>query len=216
MIDLLRFSIAMAPLGLYLVLIGYLHQRSHAMLLNAAQETLLLGMGAVGWIAIGPIELFFPDGAYSALGEWVWLILFCLYGLVVFYWALHRRPHWVVYGVPSETMRALLAQTLEEEGLEHAWLGNTFEVPELGIRASVEPANALDRATSIQTIGSRYSLVGWHRLERILADRLRVLETRGGGWPWLLVGFSMLTLSLGLMVMDLERMRTIALRLLER
>lgn len=63
--DYFRYAIALGPIGLYWVLIGYLYQRANPMLINAAQDTLLFGLGSVGMVLIGPMELFFPNAAYS-------------------------------------------------------------------------------------------------------------------------------------------------------
>ena len=83
--DYFRYAIAIGPIGLYWVLIGYLYQRANPMLINAAQDTLLFGLGSVGLVLIGPMELFFPNAAYSLLGSWTWFFLLCLYAFIVLF-----------------------------------------------------------------------------------------------------------------------------------
>lgn len=213
--DYLRYAIALGPLGFYWIMVGYLYQRSHPMLLNAAQEMLLLGMGAVGLIAIGPMELFFPNAAYSILGEWTWAFLLCLYAFLVLFLALHRSPQWTIYGLSSEAFRVLLEKVLAEQSLNHSWVGNMLEVPELGVRAIVEPANRSDRAATLAPAGRRQDILGWHRLERWVSGKLGAIPSGKGGASWMVVGGAMLAFAIAMVFMDLERLQAIVTGFLE-
>jgi hypothetical protein len=215
MTDYLRYAVALAPMGMYWTLIGYLYQRSHPTVLNGAQETLLLGMGAVGWIAIGPMELFFPNAAYAVLGEWTWLFLLALYSFLVLFLALNRRPQWTIYGMASAPLRDLLGRVLSEEKLEHRWLGNVLEVPELGMRAIVEPANLADRSSQLSPAGRSQDHVGWHRLERMLAMRLGSLPSNQGGWAWIYAGVAVLCISLAMILFDITHLMSIVSQWME-
>lgn len=203
--DYLRCAIALGPLGLYWVMIGYLYQRPSPMLLNAAQDTLLFGLGGVGLVLIGPMELFFPNAAYSVLGSWTWFFLLCLYGFVVLLVSLNRRPQWTLYGASAAAARGILARTLEDENIEHAWHDFILVVPELGIQAIVEPANPTDRAAHLSRCGRVQDILGWHRLEKLITKRLPNEPSTRGGVPWILVGLAMLVATGFLVWMDLDR-----------
>lgn len=203
--DYMHYAIALGPIGLYCVLVGYLYQRPHPMLINAAQDTLLFGMGAVGLIVIGPMELFFPNAAYSLLGAWTWFFLLCLYGFVVLFVALNRRPQWTLYGSSASAMRGILGRVLEERDIAHSWEGSILVVPELGIRAIVEPANASDRAAHLTRCGREQSVIGWYRLEKLVTERLQSEPSTRGGFPWIAMGLTMIFASLSLFWIDIDK-----------
>ncbi len=213
--DLVASAFALAPLGLYWILIGYLYQRKRVMLINATQDFLLLGMGSLGLVAIGPFELFFPHAAYSVLGEWVWFCLLGLYGFVVLFVALNRRPQWTCYGLPQAELKRLIDRVLCMENLQHAWLGDMLEVPELGLRAIVEPANRQDRASLLSPAGRKQDPMGWYRLERLVGKQIGTLASRGGGWPWIVAGIGMLLTSLAMLCLDFVRVQSLVQRFME-
>lgn len=203
--DYVRYAIALGPIGLYWVLIGYLYQRSHPMLINAAQDTLLFGLGVVGLMVIGPLELFFPNAAYSLLGAWTWFFLLCLYAFIVLFIALNRRPQWTLYGSNAEGLRGILSRVLEEQNIEHSWEDTILLVPELGIRAIVEPANVTDRAAQLTRCGRAQDIVGWYRLEKWVTEQLQSTPSAHGGVVWIVMGTAMILVSLALFWLDMEK-----------
>jgi hypothetical protein len=204
--DYLSYAIAMGPIGLYWILIGYLHERANPMLINAAQDTLLFGIGAVGMVLIGPMELFFPSAAYAVLGAWTWFLMLCLYGFIVLLIALNRRPQWTLYGTNASSMKGILERALEEKGIEHAWHGSILVVPELGIRALVESANLSDRAAQLTRCGRDQDIAGWHKLERWVTACLAKEKSNRGGMLWIAVGIALVALAIGILWMDLDRL----------
>ncbi|MFN6127977.1 MAG: hypothetical protein ACK6DC_22735 [Planctomycetota bacterium] len=203
--DYFRYAIAIGPIGLYWVLIGYLYQRANPMLINAAQDTLLFGLGSVGLVLIGPMELFFPNAAYSLLGSWTWFFLLCLYAFIVLFVSLNRRPQWTLFGASSSALRGILARVLDEEKIQHEWHGSILVVPEMGIKAIVEPANAMDLASQLTRCGREQDSAGWHRLEKLVADRLPDEKSTRGGMPWILAGGSMLVGAILLFWLDIDK-----------
>lgn len=203
--DYLRFAIALGPMGMYWILIGYLYQRRNPMLINSAQDTLLLGFGVIGFVLIGPVELFFPAAAYSVLGEWTWLFLLCLYGFVVLFIALNRRPQWTVYGANSVALRGVLERILSEQQIEHVWQGNYLVASDLGLRAIVEPANLSDRSAHLTACGREQDLVGWNRLERLVTAELSRESSTHGGLPWILAGLGIVMASVVMFWWDRDK-----------
>lgn len=204
--DYIRYAIALGPIGLYWVLIGYLYQRSHPMLINAAQDTLLFGLGVVGLVVIGPMELFFPNAAYSLLGAWIWFFLLCLYGFIVLFIALNRRPQWTVYGLSAVALRGVIARVLEDREIEHSWEESILVVPELGLRAIVEPANISDRVAQLTRCGRSQDIVGWYRLEKLVAEQLQSAPSTRGGIVWMVMGLVMIISSLAMFWFDLDKL----------
>jgi hypothetical protein len=203
--DYLRLAIGLGPMGIYWILIGYLYQRRNPMLINAAQDTLLLGLGVIGFVAIGPVELFFPTAAYSVLGEWTWFFLLCLYGFVVLFLALNRRPQWTLYGANSTTLRGILERVLQEHQIEHAWQGMVLVAPEIGLRGIVEPANLTDGAAHLTACGREQDIAGWHRLERLVIQKLPCESSTRGGWLWIVAGMGIVMVSIALFWLDLDK-----------
>jgi hypothetical protein len=203
--DYFRYAIALGPIGLYWVLIGYLYQRANPMLINAAQDTLLFGLGSVGMVLIGPMELFFPNAAYSLLGSWTWFFLLCLYAFIVLFVSLNRRPQWTLYGANSIALRGILARVLDDARIEHAWHGSILVVPEMGIKAIVEPANAVDLASQLTRCGRQQDTAGWHRLEKLVTERLSEEKSTRGGMPWILAGGVLLVGAIVLFWLDMDK-----------
>lgn len=211
MFDSLRIAIALLPLGIYFLIVATLLRRKRPTLLNAAQETMMLGMGCVGLAVIGPMELFFPNAAYSVLGEWTWAFLLGLYFFVVLFIALNRRPYWTIYGMNSDSLQSLVSRTLHEEGLGYEWLNRVLSCPELGLVAMVEPATRGDHVVHLSPSGAKQDILGWHRLERkvlqTLAATPSVAATSGpGSNAWMAIGTAILLVVASLIVADMQRL----------
>jgi hypothetical protein len=171
MLDLLRFAVAILPLAAYTNVLGLLRLRSRPTVLSGAMDLLLLGLAVIGIIAIGPIELFFPRAAYSLLGIWVWIVLIALYLFILMLLALNSPPKLVVYGLDYEALRVQFCELLEEERIRAQWLGDLVELPELGVRASIEPAGR-GGVSQIHSAGGQQNLTGWFTLERLLVNKV--------------------------------------------
>lgn len=171
MLDLLRFAAAILPLAAYTNVLGLLRLRSRPTVLSGAMDLLLLGLAVIGVIAIGPIELFFPRAAYSLLGEWVWIVLIALYLFLLLLLSLNTPPKLIVYGLDYHVLRAQVCELLEQEQIRSKWLGDLVELPELGVRAIVEPAGR-GNVSQIHSAGGQQNLTGWFTLEKLLVNKL--------------------------------------------
>jgi hypothetical protein len=217
MLDCLRIALALLPLGIYFVLVAWLLARREPTLLNSTQDTLLLGMGCVGLAVIGPMELFFPNAAYSVLGEWTWCFLLGLYFFIVLFVSLNRKPNWTLYGMDLDSSRALLNQAMDAEGIEYEWMDRVLRVPSLGMLAMLEPANATGNVTYLSASGWKQDILGWHRLEKLVLQSkhwktITRFPHRTGNWMlWASIGATCIVAAFILAIADMERLqRTVA------
>ncbi|MCY2997613.1 MAG: hypothetical protein NT168_05835 [Planctomycetota bacterium] len=179
MFDYLRLSLGLIPLGVYLIVMGFLAMRRRPTLLTSGQEALLLGFALMGFALIGPIELFFPTGAYAALGQWTWLLLVALYGLLVLLFALQRQPGWTVLGLDSQGFRNVLGEILVEGDIEHAWLGNHLQISEWDLQAMIEPSRGFQGVSHLNATGKQRNVLGWYQLERLVVSSPLFSKARG-------------------------------------
>ena len=179
MIDYLRLSFGLIPLGVYLIVMGFLALRRRPTLLTSGQEALLLGFALMGFALIGPIELFFPTGAYAALGQWTWILLIALYGLLVLLFALQRQPGWTVLGLDSHGLRNLLGEILQKGDIEHAWLGNHLQISEWDLQAMIEPSRGFQGVSHLNATGKQRNVLGWYQLERLVVSSPLFSKARG-------------------------------------
>ena len=100
--DPLHFCIAIAPLSVYLLMLAFLNLRRRPFVTTGARDAGALGIGVCGLIVAGPMELFFPQGAASQFGAWVWLLLIVFYGLCVSLLVLMMRARIVIYNITLE------------------------------------------------------------------------------------------------------------------
>lgn len=179
MFDYLRLSLGLIPLGVYLIVMGFLAMRRRPTLLTSGQEALLLGFALMGFALIGPIELFFPTGAYAALGQWTWLLLVALYGLLVLLFALQRQPGWTVLGLDSQGFRNVLGEILVKGDIEHAWLGNHLQISEWDLQAMIEPSRGVQGVSHLNATGKQRNILGWYQLERLVVSSPLFSQARG-------------------------------------
>lgn len=207
MLDLLRFAIAILPLAAYTNVLGLMRLRSHPTVLSGAMDFLMMGLALIGLIAIGPIELFFPRAAYSLLGVWVWIVLIALYFFVVMLIALNNTPKLIVYGLNATALKSTLCELLNENQVRSEWLGDIVELPELGIRACVEPAGRT-AVSQIHAAGKEQSLSGWLTLERMLVHKVsnNRIDLKRQAIVWLLTSFFLFGLATLLVSNDLPRL----------
>ncbi len=208
MLDLLRFAIAILPLAAYTNVLGLLRLRSKPTVLSGAMDLLLLGLAVIGIVAIGPIELFFPRAAYSLLGAWVWIVLIALYLFILMLLALNTPPKLVVYGLDHEMLRAQVCELLADEQIRSEWLGYFVDLPELGVRACIEPAGR-GSVSQIHAAGKQQNLSGWFTLEKLLLDKVATtrINQRLQAIFWLNVSFVLFAIAAVMISNDLPRLQ---------
>ena len=169
--DSLHFCIAVVPFAVYLLMIGLLNLRRHPFVTTGARDAATLGIGVVGFVIAGPMELFFPEGAASQFGAWVWVSLIVFYGLCVSLMVLLMRPRLVIYNVSLEELRPILSKIALELDPKSRWIGNALVVPQLKVHMHVEAVEWL-RNVQMLAGGNQQSMDGWLRMERELKQHM--------------------------------------------
>ena len=90
--DPIRFAIAVVPLAAYLLVMGWTNCRRQPVVTTGASEIFALGLGLIGLVFVGPIELFRPELATNQFLNYIWLVLLALYLLWVSLAAMVSRP----------------------------------------------------------------------------------------------------------------------------
>lgn len=175
-IDPLRFAIAVGPLAIYLLVLGIINLMSRPFVTTGARDMAAVGIGVTGLMIIGPMELFFPEGAAIRFGAWVWLLLIAFYGLCVSFTVLLMRPRIVVYNTTMEQLRPILASTVAQLDSKARWTGDCLLIPSLDVHLNLEGFSAL-RNVHLVAVGHRQSYEGWRKLEQILREAIRPIRT---------------------------------------
>ncbi len=187
--DPLHFCIAVAPLAVYLLMVGFLNLRRKSFVTTGARDAAALGIGVMGFVVAGPMELFFPEGAASRFGAWVWLLLIVFYGLCVSLVVLLMRPRLVIYNISMEELRPILTKVALRLDSKSRWIGNSLLCPGLNVHLHAEPIQWL-RNVQLSAGGSQQSFEGWRALELELQQDLKLVTVRPN-----LIGIPMLILS---------------------
>ena len=186
--DPLHFCIAIAPLAVYLLLLGVMNLRGRPFVTTGARDAAALAIGLAGFVVAGPMELFFPEGAASRFGAWVWLMLVVFYGLCVSLIVLLMRSRIVIYNISLEQLRPILTSIAMKLDKRSRWSGDSLLLPDKRVHLHVEPAEWL-RNVQLTAGGSRQSYEGWQTLEAELKAALKKLKCGPSmiGVPLLLV-----------------------------
>jgi len=186
--DPLHFCIAVAPLAVYLLLLGVMNLRGRPFVTTGARDAAALGIGLVGFVIAGPMELFYPEGAASRFGGWVWIMLIVFYGLCVSLVVLLMRSRIVIYNVSLEQLRPILTSVAMKLDRRSRWTGDSLLMPEQRVHLHVETVEAL-KNVQLTAGGNQQSYEGWQALEKELADALKQLPVGPNlvGVPFLIV-----------------------------
>ncbi len=192
--------LALLPLAAYLLLLGAIRLFSRPLVTTSGRDLAALSVALVGWMAIGPMELFFPGAAAATLGPYVWLCLLLFFVLAMLLIILSLPPRLIIYGASaSEVLEPLFraAQRLDakaelDASQRQVWL------PTLGVRLRVDGHSHFDTS---QVAAFEQNLVPqfWHQLLGGLRHEIKTTPTaqRWGGlgmlsFGLLFLGFVML------------------------
>jgi hypothetical protein len=203
MFEAFPLAIALGPLSVYLIVMGWLRCLRRPMVVTGSREHLTLAMALVGFVIIGPLELFFPRNALMLYGWLAWIMMLMLYLLSVLLWMLNSRPRLFVYGMDVHELQAQLRILLPHMDSQTQWLGDTFRSPQLGISALVENGGP-GRISQVVALSHRQSLQGWVALERALVQRTQsiTIDTRPIGTSLIGVGLGLLGLAFFFVLKD--------------
>ena len=192
--DPLHFCIAVVPLAVYLLMIGYLNFGGRPFVTTGTRDAAALGIGLVGLVAAGPMILFFPESAASHFGNWVWVMLLAFYGLFVSMFVLMMRPRIVIYNITAEQLRPVLTSIAMELDPKSRWAGNSLLIPSRNVHLHMELTNWL-KNVQLTSGGNQQSFDGWRALESELSTRLKEYASGPN-----LISFPLLIMALGLAI----------------
>lgn len=208
MFDLLRIATALIPLALYAIVLGLIRTRSAPTVLSGAMDVILLGFALSGLIFVGPIELFFPRGAYSILGIWTWVLLAVLFLFTLLLVAMSVPPKMIVYGLGRDELVQQLNELFDEHEIAAQWIGSVVVLPELGVQACCETASFGNTISHLVASGKKQNPMSWYTLERQLVQRLERVKNQGSrsALAWILSGIALLCAVAVLIYQDADRL----------
>ena len=190
--DPLHFCIAVAPLAVYLFLLGVLNLKGFPFVTTGSRDSAALAIGMVGFVIIGPMELFFPEGAASRFVAWVWIMLIIFYALCISLVVLLMRSRIVIYNVTQEQLRPLLTSVAIKLDRGSRWSGDSLFLPEKQVHLHIE-TNDLLRNVQLTAGGNNQSYEGWEALEKELHKALKKMPVGPNmtGIPLLVISASL-------------------------
>jgi hypothetical protein len=199
----LHLAIAAVPIAVYFILVGGLRLRQRPLITTGWRDTLTLGIAGSGLIAIGPMQLFFPNHFAAQWHGWVWLALLMLYVLGLMMILLSCKPRLIAYGLQESQFFAALLDAAREVDSEASWNHSVLSLPNSGIQVAVEPSGAI-RVHQVVHVGMLHNIHDWLRLERAfvsVGSKLHCPRSLAG-WPFVLGGCMLLFVALAPMLAD--------------
>ena len=173
--DPLHFCVAVVPLAVYLLMIGYLNLRRTPFVTTGSRDVASLAIAVVGFVIAGPMELFFPESAASQFGPLVWAMLLGFYALAVSLIVLLMRARIVVYNVTAEQLRPILFNVATKLDPGSRWVGQSLLMPDRDVHLHLEPVQWL-RNVQLTAGGNQQNYDGWQELERELSAALNEIR----------------------------------------
>ncbi|MEM8680116.1 MAG: hypothetical protein AAGF97_12250 [Planctomycetota bacterium] len=191
--DSLHLCLALVPLVIYLLVLGWLNLRRRGTIVSGFSDALLLGFAVCGLVIVGPMELFFPEMAAFRMGPWVWLLLLGLYALLVVLLGLSQRPRLIFYNIDLDTAQRLTIEAASPIDAEVQQLEDCLVLPQQRLQLHLHRSPVF-RNVQLTALGEEHNLIAWNGLRRNLQQSppQRTTPTRAG--------YAMLALALLLMV----------------
>ena len=169
--DPVRITIALGPLCVYLILIGWLNLSKRPFVTSGARDILALALALSGLVAVGPIELFMPERAAAMMGAKIWLPLILLYLLVASLISMVLKPRIVVYNMSSDEIRPIVGSVVNELDQDARWAGDSVCMPNLQIQFYLQTHPAMRNVQLVATNGEQ-NLTSWKSLESHLQQAM--------------------------------------------
>lgn len=200
----LHFCIAIIPLAVYWLLMGYLRLRKRPFVTTNARDVAIIGLAVCGLVVIGPMELFFPEAAAVRFGPFVWLMLLFFYSLCLSMISLMVKPGLIIYNVEPDQFRPILASVLGKLDRPQ-WMGDNVRLPAGQIQFHMDWQPFL-RTVTLSACGKRQNLETWRSLEVKLSAAMKDQRVSAHLLGPVLVMLSVLTtlLCITWMVMDMD------------
>ncbi|MEZ6134540.1 MAG: hypothetical protein R3C53_06495 [Pirellulaceae bacterium] len=199
----LHFAIAAIPLAVYFILVGGLRLRKHPLITTGWRDTLTLGIACSGLVAIGPMQLFFPDHFAARWHTWVWLALFLLYVLGLLLVLLSCKPRLIAYGLDELQFRESLLTAAQQVDPAANWTGSVLTLPGSGIQLADEPSGTA-RVHQVAHVGLLHNIQDWLRLEKafVAVGSQLACPRSWAGWPFVLGGCLLLVAAIAPLLSD--------------
>lgn len=170
-------AIALLPVSVYLLALSGIHFGRRPVVITGARDTLALSLACLGFVIVGPMQLFIPDDGVVAmfLGPWVWVPMISLYALCVMLAALLMRPRLVIYNLSVNELRPRLESIARELDAQAVWAGSSLQMATLGVQLTIESWSGM-KIIQLVSAGPDQDLVGWKRFERRLRADLMQLS----------------------------------------
>jgi hypothetical protein len=169
--DPFRLCLALGPVAVYVLLLGAINLSRRPFMVTGTRDAAALGLAVAGFVVVGPIELFFPNAAAIRFGPYVWLLLSAFYAMCLVLVLLLLRPRLIIYNIPADRLRPILADLAGKLDPDARWAGESLSMPTLGVQLHVDNLGAM-RNISLASIGSKQNHAGWRRLETAMGDAL--------------------------------------------
>jgi hypothetical protein len=161
----------MAPLAVYLLVLALLNFARRPVVVSGTRDLAALGLGIVGLLLVGPIELLLPR-LPSEITGYVWMILLLIYVLALTLGVLLLPPRIVVYNASLDQIRPVLSEVVNELDAESRWAGGSAALPRLRVEFYLDDHPSV-RNVSLVATSSPQSFAGWRTLEKALRTQLR-------------------------------------------
>ncbi|MEN9667586.1 MAG: hypothetical protein RLZZ326_3949 [Planctomycetota bacterium] len=182
--DSLPLGAAFLPLGIYLLVLGWVHLRRRPLAIAGVWDGILLGASLLGLVTVGPIALVRPAAGGSS---WSWPMLILGFCLVVALCVLVSRPRLIVYNISVEQIRPLVAEVASDLDPQARWAGETVALPTRGLQVHLDGDGSL-RTVSLIGVGRRAAPAGWGEFSRRVRQASRRLPVRASPWGGVFAG----------------------------
>jgi hypothetical protein len=178
LLDTLPLWVALLPLGLYLLALGWVHLGRRPVMVTGVWDGIVLGAATSGLAVVGPLSIVRPVAGGTL---WGWLIVLLLFGLIVALCVLVSRPRLVVYNITVEQLRPVVAEVVSALDPAARWAGEAAAMPSRGLQLHID-GNGSMRSVSLVATGERPSLEVWAEFSRRLRQGVRRLRVRSSPW----------------------------------
>ena len=169
--DPLHFCIATIPIAAYLMLIAGINLSRRTFITTGVRDLAALALAVVGFMVVGPMELFLPETVASLVGAWVWVPMLVLYALVTTLILLMMKPRLIAYNTNAEQLRPVIKEVIAELDSEARWAGDCVIAPRLGVQIAIEAHSGV-RNVTLAAVGPEQDLDGWEKLKNRLQRAL--------------------------------------------
>jgi hypothetical protein len=188
-----RAILALGPLAVYALVLATINLSRRPLVTTGTRDVFALGMGVMGLLVVGPIELLLPEEAAVRLRIWAWLMVGMMYVLSLLLVALIQRPRFTIYNADGDQVRQALAEAARQVDPLASWSADTLSLPGHGVQGVFECGPRFLRGATFTSVGDHQPLAGWQLLETALKGRLSAVSVRPG-----FVGAALLLAGLGL------------------